>query len=170
MTTARAGSSDRLSAAEVREIAAGGAAVLGLAVVLTLSYSGMRFAASGGSSDYEISAIFNRVDGLAPGAEVQLSGVPIGRVDSMTLLDTFRVRLGLRIDKHYAVPADTSAAIQTDGLFGSKSVALEPGGADESLPPGGVITFTQDSVVVSELLDLIINEGRAIRSSPTPGE
>ena len=70
------------------------------------------------------------------------------------------------MDSSVRLPADTSAAIHTDGLFGSKFVVLEPGGEETYLGDGDVITFTQDAVIVSELLDLIIAEGRARRAAP----
>jgi len=62
------------------------------------------------------------------------------------------------------LPIDTAAAIHTDGLFGSKFVILDPGGDEKTLEDGSAIEFTQDSVVVSDLLDLIIREGKAARS------
>ena len=63
------------------------------------------------------------------------------------------------------LPTDTSAAIHTDGLFGRKFVVLQPGGDETMLKDDGVITFTQDSLIVGELLDLIIAEGRAQRAA-----
>jgi phospholipid/cholesterol/gamma-HCH transport system substrate-binding protein len=68
------------------------------------------------------------------------------------------------------IPTDTSVSIQTDGLFGRKFVVLEPGGDDTMLADGGVITFTQDSLIVGELLDLIIAEGRAQRAANKPDQ
>jgi phospholipid/cholesterol/gamma-HCH transport system substrate-binding protein len=153
---------------EVRQVSVGGAAVLAFAAVLVLSYVGASFGA-GSSASSHIFATFNRIDGLAVGAEVQVSGVPVGYVDSMTLESNYRARVGMRIDDSIKVPTDTSAAIHTDGLFGRKYVVLEPGGDDEMLADGGVITFTQDSLIVSELLDLIINEGRAQQAAAPVG-
>ena len=49
------------------------------------------------------------------------------------------------------------------GLFGSKFVVLEPGAEEALLTSGGELNFTQDAVVVSDLLDLIISEGHVAR-------
>ena len=69
------------------------------------------------------------------------------------------------------LPTDTSAAIHTDGLFGQKHVVLVPGAEEKILKSGGAITLTQDSVLVSDLLDLIIGEGRAkLKKSAPPAE
>ncbi|HYN39127.1 MAG TPA: MlaD family protein, partial [Rhodospirillales bacterium] len=151
---------DKITGDELRSFAMGALAFIAFAAVLALSYFGTRM--QGATADSRlIYAAFNRVDGLAVGDEVQLSGVPIGRVTAMTLQPNFRARLALLVDKDIPLPTDTSAAIHTDGLFGRKFVVLEPGGDEALLGDGGVITFTQDSLIVGELLDLIIAEGRA---------
>ena len=67
------------------------------------------------------------------------------------------------------MPRDTSAAIHTDGLFGGRFLVLDPGGDEETLGDGATIAFTQDAVVISELLDFIIAEGRAARSGTSKG-
>ena len=60
---------------------------------------------------------------------------------------------------------NTSAAIHTNGLFGSKFIVLEPGGEFDELTDGDSITYTQDSLVVEDLLELIITEGKARRAA-----
>lgn len=153
-----------MNAAEIREICVGAVAVGLLAGSLATFYAGGPQEARAGIETYRISADFNRIDGLEPGAEVRLSGIPVGRVESASLADGFRVRITMLIDSDVQLPADTAASIQTDGLFGAKSMVLDPGGDERSLGDGGAISFTQDAVVVGDLLDLIIAEGRAARA------
>jgi phospholipid/cholesterol/gamma-HCH transport system substrate-binding protein len=148
--------------AEARETFIGGATFAGLALVLVLSYGGGQNWASVEGTDSIITAKFNRVDGLGVGDDVRMGGIKIGAVQSMALDGQYRAILTLTIDKDVALPIDTSAAIHTDGLFGSKFMVLEPGAEDEILKSGGEITYTQGAVIVSDLLDLIISEGRAI--------
>ncbi|CCQ73702.1 MlaD family protein [Magnetospira sp. QH-2] len=139
----------------------GAAALCGLAVVLALSYGRGQAKPTGG---YEISASFNRVDGLAVGDEVTLGGIQVGKVASQRLQPgAFRAELVLLIDDHVKLPMDTSAAIHTDGLFGSKFVVLEPGGDPENMKSGDSIGFTQESMVVEDLLEMIISQGRSQR-------
>ena len=163
-----AASAQRLGREEVREIVVGLVAVVLFMTILIASYLGLGASASG--SGYLVHAAFNRVDGLAVGDSVEVGGVPIGEVEAMALAPNFRARVSLRIDADLSLPADTSAAIHTDGLFGGKSVVLEPGGDEQLLKPDDVITFTQDSLVVSDLLELIIAEGRAQRAAAGVGE
>lgn len=158
-----------MNGSEVRDVGVGAVALAVLAVILTLLYSGGLFGPDAGMQGYRIAADFNRIDGLETGAEVRLSGVPVGRVEAVALSPSFRVRTTLLIDQDVTLPADTAASIQTDGLFGAKFVVLDPGGDERPLADGGAIAFTQDAVVVGDLLDLIIAEGQAARAAPDAG-
>jgi len=110
-----------------------------------------------------VMAKFNKVDGLSEGSEVRLGGIRIGSVAKMVLDEKFRAVVSFKLDGGINLPKDSSAAIQTDGLFGSKFVVLEPGASEESLKTGGEFRLTQDAMVVSDLLDLIISEGHVAR-------
>lgn len=150
---------------EVRHILVGIAAFALLVGILGISYLNKSLSKRGGMGDtYHVSALFRQVDGLRIGDPVTLSGVRVGTVEKMTLDADFRARLTLAIEEDIQVPVDTSAAIHTDGLFGGKFVVLDPGGDEKMLGDGDVITYTQDSMIVGELLDLIIAEGRALRA------
>lgn len=148
---------------DTKEILVGGLAVLGLVVVLLLSYGGGDLASQAAPGSYHLKAVFNRVDGLATGDEVHLGGIRVGSVDNLTLDEHYRAVATLKIDSKVQLPEDTSAAIHTDGLFGAKFVVLEPGGAEDMYQSGDEIEYTQDAVIVAELLELIIAEGKANR-------
>lgn len=145
---------------ETKEILVGAVVFAVFALALGLSHGGTPDAA-GPVQGYVLHGNFGKVDGLVPGDEVRMGGVRIGTVESQTLNSNYRAQVGMWITADIELPADTSAAIHTDGLFGSKYVVLEPGGADETLQDGDSIEFTQDAVIVSELLELIIAEGKA---------
>ena len=153
-----------MKSSEIKEILVGAAALVVLALVLIVVYGGADKEARAELASYRVFAIFNRIDGLAVGNDVLVSGIPVGRVEGMDLDSDFRARVTMLIDRGVELPIDTAAAIHTDGLFGSKFVILDPGGDEKMLEDGSAIEFTQDSVVVSDLLDLIIREGKAARS------
>jgi phospholipid/cholesterol/gamma-HCH transport system substrate-binding protein len=136
-----------------------GAIVLVVAgLFLFFAYSSSNVSATGG---YELVARFNRVDGLANGSDVRMSGIKIGSVVSQKLdPGTYRAIVRLAIDSSIKLPEDTTARIQSDGLLGNTYMVLEPGGAEEMIPPGGTIAYTQDAV---NLVDLL---GRFIFSTP----
>ena len=154
---------------EIRELAVGATSLLALVAILVISYQANRQSARIPGSGYQVSAVFNRVGGVAPGMPVQVAGIPVGAVEAIDLAPDYRARITMRIDAHIQLPRDTAAAIHTDGLFGGKFMSLEPGGDIALLQDGSAIAFTQDAVVINELLDLIIAEGRANRAAAAKG-
>lgn len=145
---------------EAREAVVGGTVLVVLLLAMVLLQGDRDIAAEAANGGYPVEATFNRVDGLLPGADVRLGGVRVGVVESQRLDADFRAVVTMRIATATRLPLDSSAAIHTDGLFGDKYVVLEPGGEEEYLEPGDEITFTQDAVVISDLLELIISQGK----------
>ena len=135
-----------------------GAVVLVVAALfLFFAYTTSNVRAIGG---YQLVARFNRVDGLANGSDVRLSGIKIGSVISQQLdPKTYRAVVHIAIDNSVKLPNDTTARIQSDGLLGNTYMVLEPGGSEEMLPPGGQIEYTQDAVNLVDLLGRFIFSG-----------
>ncbi|MDD9879103.1 MAG: MlaD family protein [Magnetovibrio sp.] len=149
---------------DLREILIGAATVVGLVGILVFMNARHELFGADAGADLVVSGKFNKVDGLIEGSEVRLGGIRIGTVTGMALDGQYRAVVKFTIDAGYRLPKDTSAAIHTDGLFGSKFVVLEPGAEEAPLKSGDEITLTQDAVVVSDLLDLIISEGRVAQA------
>jgi phospholipid/cholesterol/gamma-HCH transport system substrate-binding protein len=106
---------------------------------------------------YELSADFERVDGIREGGDVRVSGIKIGSIVSQTLdPKTFLARLQLSIDPIVKLPDDTVAEIVSAGLLGDKYLSLVPGGSDTLIPPGGRIKYTQSSVTLENLIGQMI--------------
>lgn len=145
---------------DTKQLTAGFLVFTVLVLMLAFSNKSSDIKAAG---SYLLKASFNRVDGLAVGGEIRLSGIPVGVVEDQKLDDDYRAVLTLRIDSGVVLPNDTSVAIHTDGLFGTKFLVLDPGGDEEYMEAGDEIYFTQDAVIVGELLEMIIAEGRAQR-------
>ncbi len=135
--------------------------MLVVALMFAVSYGGKDLSAQANVGNYSVTAVFNRVDGLFEGDVVRLGGIQIGTVGAMRLDEHFRAVVALNIDSATILPMDSAAAIHTDGLFGSKSVEIEPGVEDLALKSGDVVQYTQGAMIVSELLNLIIDEGNA---------
>lgn len=151
---------------DTREIFVGLAAVIAFIAVAALILGGADRTGVDDDRLYRITATFNRVDGVAPGTPVQVGGILVGTVDHLELTADFRVRITMGIDRTIPLPADSSISVQTDGLFGPKSMRIEPGGEETVLTDGGHIDYAQDPLMVSDLLDLIIAEGKATRTPP----
>lgn len=112
---------------------------------------------------YTIAALFDDVGGVGPGSEVQIGGIKVGVVDSMDIdPQTYRAKVQFQIKKTIKLPKDSSAAIASSGLLGGKFVKLEPGGDETMLEDGDVITFTQSSVNLEELIGKFVFSGGGV--------
>jgi phospholipid/cholesterol/gamma-HCH transport system substrate-binding protein len=107
-----------------------------------------------------LTARFDKVDGLQVGSDVRMSGIKVGTVVSQVLdTETFQAIIGISIRDEIALPEDTAAKVASESLLGGSYLDLEPGGAETVLQSGDEITYTQSSV---SLMDLI---GQAIFSA-----
>jgi phospholipid/cholesterol/gamma-HCH transport system substrate-binding protein len=108
---------------------------------------------TGSSDGYEVSAQFNRVDGLTIGSDVRMSGIKVGAVVSLDLdPQSFYANVVFLINNGVTFPDDTSAKITSEGLLGGNYVSLSPGGSEDVLEAGGEILYTQGSVDLIELV------------------
>jgi phospholipid/cholesterol/gamma-HCH transport system substrate-binding protein len=106
---------------------------------------------------YTVTAKFDRIDGLAPGADVRLSGVKIGSVvDQRIDPETYLAVVTMRVDPRIKLPVDTSAEITSEGLLGGRYIALVPGGSDRMIRDGGSIEATQAAISLEALLGRFI--------------
>ncbi len=114
---------------------------------------------------YNIYARFGRTDGLQVGDVVRMSGITIGRVVASDLDENFNSKLTLAIDSGYKIPADSSASIVSFGLLGGKYVEIEVGGDEEYIKAEDSLNYTQDAMILEELLDRIISMGKAKKAN-----
>ena len=105
-----------------------------------------------------LSASFEKIDGVQVGTSVMISGIEIGKVDKI-FLDNNHPNIIMKVAKNNMISKDSSISIQTDGLFGNKFLSIEIGGTDEFMIDGDKFSFSEDSVLVEELLEKIIKIG-----------
>ncbi len=110
---------------------------------------------------YILKASFGRTDGLHAGNKIRIAGVDVGEVTKAELTPDFRVLLTMLLDKNYKIPEDSSVTIESDSLMGGKYLEISPGGDDAEIPSGGHIVYTQDSMVLEDLIDLVINYAKS---------
>ncbi len=128
-------------------VVAGIGALLFLALKVG-SMSSVRMADS-----YQVSAHFDNIGGLKVRAPVKSAGVVVGRVSAISFDDkTYEAEVVLSLDKRYAFPKDTSAAILTSGLLGEQYVGLEAGADSVKLANGDRLSLTQSAVVLENLI------------------
>lgn len=71
-------------------------------------------------------AHFNYVQGLDIGSDVKLAGITIGKVINLEIQDDL-VRVVGSIDNDMDIPKDSIVSVRSDGMFGKKSLLINPG-------------------------------------------
>ena len=132
-----------------------GAVVLGVAVIfLVFAYSrgGLKTV-----EGYSLIGKFDRIDGLAEGSDVRMSGIKIGTVTRQEIDPrTYLAVVTMSIKPEIKLPTDSSAQVASDGLLGHKYLSLQAGAAEEMLKPGAEIEHTQGSVDIVSLVGRLI--------------
>jgi len=106
-----------------------------------------------GGDTYPLIAKFTTVAGLRPGNTVNILGIDVGRVESITMdQENLRAVVEIRVKKDIKIYDDAIAAIKTEGLIGDKYLSIDPGGGGDLLKPNGVITDTQAAVDIEALI------------------
>ncbi|HKM70627.1 MAG TPA: outer membrane lipid asymmetry maintenance protein MlaD [Stellaceae bacterium] len=152
----------------VIETVMGGVVLVVAALFLFFAYSTSQVRAVQG---YQLTAQFDRVDGIRDGSDVRIAGVRVGSIVSETLdPKTFLADVRLSIDPAYKLPDDTVAEIVSAGLLGDRYMALVPGGSEQTIPPGGRIKFTQAPVSLENLIGQMIFSQPGAQKKPGEGE
>lgn len=80
-------------------------------------------------STIEIHSVFNNVNGLQPGNNVRYSGIDIGTVRQLEMINDTMIRVYMDIDSKISahLRTDAVATISSDGLVGSMVLNIIPG-------------------------------------------
>jgi phospholipid/cholesterol/gamma-HCH transport system substrate-binding protein len=117
---------------------------------------------------YTLDVVFDNAAGLEQDASVQIAGVEIGRVESISLRDG-KALVRLRIIPNVKIEKDAIAAIKTHGILGEKYVELYPGThGDAYLASGEQISRTERQADLDRMLNqlsLIAEDVRGVTSS-----
>jgi phospholipid/cholesterol/gamma-HCH transport system substrate-binding protein len=124
-----------------------------IAGILSLGYLSIKLGKMEiiGSRGYQVYADFPTVGGLKVGAPVEIAGIEIGRVKSLTLHD-YKARALLDINAGVQLQDDSIASVKTKGLLGEKYIAVLPGASDVIIKPDGKI---RDALPPIDIEDLI---------------
>jgi phospholipid/cholesterol/gamma-HCH transport system substrate-binding protein len=105
---------------------------------------------------FTLYANFDNVAGLKRGDEVEVAGVNVGKVSSISLRD-YRARVGMRINAGVQVDKDAIAGIKTSGIIGDKYISIALGPSDEMLKNGDTVRQTQSAFVLEDAIGQLIN-------------
>lgn len=122
------------------------------------------------ADDY--SAEFASGSGLRAGQFVRASGVEVGKVKSLQLVDGGkRVRVAFTVDRSLPLYQSTTASIRYANLIGDRYLELKRGtggGVDRLLPPGSLIPLTRTEPALD--LDALIGGFRPVFRALDPAK
>lgn len=133
------------------EISVGVFMVLGMACLVYLSVN-LGGVALFGSDTYTIEARFRSVEGLEPGASVEIAGVPVGKVKQIRLEEN-EARVLMEIKNSTKISDDTIASVRTKGIIGDKFIKLAPGWSEDYLSDHDVLMDTESAISIEELVN-----------------
>lgn len=141
--------------------------LLGAIAVLFLALKSANLLQWSLEKDYLVTARFDNIGGLKPGAAVKSAGVVVGRVKAIEFDgESFQARVTLAIQERHQFPKDSSLSILTSGLLGEQYVGIAPGADESNLVAGDRIGSTQSAVVLEKLISQFLYNKAA---EPAPG-
>ena len=108
------------------------------------------------SDKYELLAEFDNISGLQSGAPVEIAGVPIGEVASVSLADPAAL-VKLKVFNSIKIKDDDIASIRTKGIIGDKFIQISRGGSDIYLEPGETIMETESVMDLESLIGKFVH-------------
>lgn len=104
-----------------------------------------------------LEAVFNNVNGLQLGNNVRYSGISVGTVRGIEMINDTTIRVDMIIDKTIFphIKKDAIATISSDGLVGNMIISILPGkGNEPSVEPGDEIR-SQNRIRTDDLLNTL---------------
>lgn len=148
-----------------------GEALVGLFVILFAGwFVWFAWGATGGGAKADaihVTALFPNSTGINVGSEVRVAGMKVGNVTQQALdPQSFQVKATLALDPAVKLPADSSAAITSEGFLGATFVSLIPGGDPVPLKDGDTIADTQGAMDLMSMVGQFINKSGDAKSAP----
>lgn len=119
------------------------------------------------SDQYALHGYFSSASGLKPGARVEIAGVKIGSVASLSMdKERMVAKVEMHIDRSIEIAEDSIASIKTSGIIGEKYISILPGGTDFMLEDGDEIVNTESSLDIEGLVRKLIFSNDTAKTSP----
>jgi phospholipid/cholesterol/gamma-HCH transport system substrate-binding protein len=140
-----------------------GEALVGLFVILFAGwFVWFAYGATGGGAKagaIHVTAFFPNSTGINVGSDVRVAGMKVGTVAAQALdPQSYQVKVKLALDPAVKLPADSSAAITSEGFLGATFISLIPGGDTVALKDGDTIADTQGAMDLMGMVGQFINK------------
>lgn len=104
---------------------------------------------------FELSTIFHNVSGLDVGSNIRFSGINVGTVDNISIIDDSTVRVDMLIRKNVRsfIKSDCEAGIGSSGILGDRVLSITQGTADASEVKEGQQIASREPVEMDAILE-----------------
>ena len=150
-----------------------GEALVGLLVILFgiwfISFAWDKTGGGARADAIHVTALFPNSTGINVGSEVRVAGIKVGTVSDQALdPQSFQVKATLALDPTVKLPADSSAAITSEGILGATFISLIPGGDPAPLKDGDTIADTQGAMDLMSMVGQFINKSGDSKAATPP--
>ena len=105
-----------------------------------------------GGNNYALQARFSSTSGVNVGSRVEIAGVRVGTVKSITLSDNFYSIVTFDLPDSIQLDDDTIVSVKTAGLIGDRYLDISPGGSGMPLEAGDLIVDTESALDIEGLI------------------
>jgi len=103
---------------------------------------------------FELSATFNNISGLQVGNNIRFSGINVGTVDDITIMNDSTIRVDMLIKQEVMrfIKSDCIVAIGSEGLIGDRLMVITRGSPDGPLVKEGQMLASQEPVETDAIM------------------
>jgi len=103
---------------------------------------------------FKLTTLFYNVSGLQVGNNIRFSGINVGTVDNISIINdsTVRVDMLVRKEVHQFIKSDCEVAIGSEGLIGDRLIIITQGSNDAPLAKEGQELFSTEPVETDAIM------------------
>ncbi|MEQ8926995.1 MAG: MlaD family protein [Fulvivirga sp.] len=109
------------------------------------------------SKNFRLHANFKQVNGLQPGNNVRFSGINVGTVEDISIMDdsTIRVVMVIKEQVQEFIKKDAIATIGSDGLMGNMLVNIDPGNSQKPTVEDGDMIVSYEKIKTDDIINTL---------------
>jgi phospholipid/cholesterol/gamma-HCH transport system substrate-binding protein len=145
-------------------------AIFVVITVIVTAILGLSIVSTGPSATVGYHAVFSDVTGLTVGSDVDIAGVRVGQVTSLTVYRRNLALVGFSVQSGRQLPVSATATIRYLNLVGQRYIELGQGTGpvNRILPPGGTIPLSQTTPALN--LTELFNGFQPLFQALSPGD
>ena len=103
---------------------------------------------------FKLSAKFENVSGLQVGSAIRFSGINVGTVDNIEIINDSMVKVDMLLKKDVQkfIRADSKAGIGSEGLIGDKLIVISQGNPKSNIAKDGQLITSQEPIETDAIM------------------